>query len=82
MVITWVYGVNWEDRVNEVNVVNAVNFGVWYEWMWIALANLVNEVIGVSRMHGVNWMHGLNWANEENWAVSYTHLTLPTKRIV
>ena len=56
MVITWVYGVNWEDGVNEVNVVNAVNLGVWYEWMWIALANLVNlvnEVIGVSRMHGV-----------------------------
>ena len=42
MVITWVYGVNWEDGVKEVNVVNAVNVAEWDEWMWIAWANLVN----------------------------------------
>ena len=50
------YGVNLEDGVNEVNVVNAVNLGEGMRIAWENLVNWVYEVIGVRGC----WAVGLN----------------------
>ena len=60
-------------------VISGVGVAMLWKWIFNGKHGIINNLLGMIGVKGPNWLLDEQWAL---FAVSYTHLTLPTKRIV